>query len=341
MVLVPAHNEEGQIAATIESLLGQTHRPHRIVIAVDNSTDETLTIAQQYPVTVMETLGNTARKAGALNQAWWRHARDADYVLTMDADTVLVPTALEGLVEALSADPDRGAVCARYWAKDSATRGLAWRLQRLEYARYDDGRDLRRWKVQVVSGAASLYRADVLREVSTRVRGGLPWDSKSLIEDYALTLDIKTLGHTVGAAPGAHVLTDTPATFGQLWRQRLRWGRGGVDECRKRGWTPATRRDILAYFLFGASSLLRLLWVAYVIALIYLGLGLAMSLIGLIPLVVMWVDRVTSAWRVPGRAWEDVLLSALLIVEDVYGVFLECCTAVAVVGSFRSTSQDW
>ncbi|WP_353951788.1 glycosyltransferase family 2 protein [Knoellia sp. S7-12] len=346
VAFVPAHNEADQIQSTIASLQSQTRPPELIVVAADNCTDQTVTIAQGQGVVVFETVDNTARKAGALNQAWQRHAHGSTHILTMDADTSLTPDAIENMLHAFAFRTRRarrgrplGAACARYWAKDG--EGLAWRLQRLEYARYDDSREMRGWAVQVASGAATLYRSDALDEVVAEFGREVPWDCESLIEDYALTLDLKTAGYAVSAAPGAQVLTDTPATFGELWQQRLRWGRGGIDECRKRGWIPETRRDIAAYGLFGVSSFMRLLWIVYVIALFKLGMGLTFSLIGMIPLLLMWLDRVSSAWRVPGRTWQDITLSATMLVEDFYGLFLEACTATALLHSIRRTSQAW
>lgn len=339
VVLVPAHNEADQIAATIESLLGQTRKPDLVVVVADNCTDDTVEIARRYPVTVMETVDNSHRKSGAMNQGWARYCRYWDYVLTMDADTTLQPDTIEALLDRLTEDPELGAVCARYWAKEAT--GLAWRLQRLEYARYDDTREIRNWRVQVASGAATIYRGPVLAKVVRWTGRPAPWDDTSLIEDYGLTLDIKTLGYRVSAAAGAEVLTDTPATFRELWRQRLRWGRGGIDEVRKRGWTAATRRDIAAYWLFAFGGFMRVVWLAYFAGLLLLDIDLKFSLLGLVPLGIMWIDRVTSAWRVPGRSWKDIGITAVLVVEDLYGFFLEMCTATSAINSLRSRRQAW
>ncbi|WP_082221027.1 glycosyltransferase [Luteipulveratus halotolerans] len=339
VAIVPAHNEAEQIGETIRSLLNQSVPPTRVVVVGDNCTDDTVAIARRYPVTVMETVDNTFRKSGAMNQAWQRYGRDAEFVLTMDADTTLQSDTVEQMLAAILGGRSLGAVCARYAAKDSS--GLVWRLQRLEYARYDDNRELRGWTVQVSSGAASMYRGQALLRAVEMTKRPVPWDNSSLIEDYGLTLDLKTLGYKVRAADGAQVRTDTPATFRELWNQRLRWGRGGIDECRKRGWTPATRRDIAAYWMFGVGMLLRIVWLLYLVALIVLALGFSISLIGCIPLAIMWIDRVTSMWRVPQRTLRDVLLAAVMLIEDAYGMFLEVCTAVCVIKSLRAAQQSW
>jgi cellulose synthase/poly-beta-1,6-N-acetylglucosamine synthase-like glycosyltransferase len=69
-VLVPAHNEGEQILATLEGLRNQTVAPTRTVVVADNCSDDTVALARAAGAEVFETTGNTAKKAGALNQAW-------------------------------------------------------------------------------------------------------------------------------------------------------------------------------------------------------------------------------------------------------------------------------
>lgn len=339
IALVPAYNEEAGIAQTIESLLNQTRRPDLVVVVANNCTDRTVEIARTYPVQVVDMWRNPDKKAGAMNFAWEQYAAGHDFVFTMDADTELAPDAIEHLVADLEADRGLGAVCARYWAKPG--EGLVWRLQRLEYARFDDTRDLRGWKVQVASGAAVMYRNEALRQVCRDLGRSTPWDGTSLIEDYALTLDLKTVGWRVAASSTAHVHTDTPATFSELWHQRLRWCRGGIDEVRKRGWTPATRRDIGAYGFFGFSTLMRVLFVVFLVLLLVNDGSWRFALVGLIPLAVMFLERVTSFMRLSGKSWRDWSVVVVVLVEDAYGLFLEACTFKAIYNSLRTRRQAW
>ena len=91
-VLIPAHNEAAAIAATLTSLLSQSHRPERVVVVADNCTDETADIARRMGVEVFETKDNKHKKAGALNQAMGEllpGQGDNDLVMVMDADTTL------------------------------------------------------------------------------------------------------------------------------------------------------------------------------------------------------------------------------------------------------------
>ena len=98
-VVVPAHNEEDTIARTITALLKQTRRPDRIVIVADNCTDRTVEIARSFGqrVTVVETVGNKHRKVGALTLGWQQYVSQGyDYMLGVDADTVLSPELARG-----------------------------------------------------------------------------------------------------------------------------------------------------------------------------------------------------------------------------------------------------
>src|SRR4051812_47843466 len=116
VVVVPAHNEQDSIGRTIEALLAQTRRPDRIIVVADNCTDKTVQIAKRFGrrVTVVETVGNKDRKVGALATAWREYvAYGYDYMLGVDADTVLAPHTLEDLERELETNPKVGGVMAR------------------------------------------------------------------------------------------------------------------------------------------------------------------------------------------------------------------------------------
>src|SRR5258708_2553979 len=91
-VFIPAHNEAASIGATLRSLQRQTRLPTQIVVVCDNCTDDTAAIAARHGAFVFNTVGNKAKKAGALNQALTRmlpSLRGDDLVLVMDADSLL------------------------------------------------------------------------------------------------------------------------------------------------------------------------------------------------------------------------------------------------------------
>ena len=65
---MPAHDEEAVLGRTLDSLASQTRRPDRVLVIADNCTDGTVDVARAHGVEVVETVGNTEKKAGALNQ---------------------------------------------------------------------------------------------------------------------------------------------------------------------------------------------------------------------------------------------------------------------------------
>lgn len=347
VVLVPAYCEEAQLAATLDSLLIQDSPIHKIVVIPNTSTgsieDRTAIIGREYSrahpqIEVHELTFNKHKKSGAMNYGWlW--CNDADFVFTMDADTILFADTISGMLAEFD-DPEVGATCARYWAK--AGRGMAWELQRIEYARYDDARELRNWKVTVASGAAVMYRKDALDLLLKKTGQPFPWDNNSLIEDYCLTLDIREMGWKVVAARGAHVLTDTPQNFRDLWDQRQRWGRGGFEEVRKRGFRKFLLYDITGYGVFATNILLRLMCSIYFMLLMIVSDAFTFTLIGMIPLIVVWLSRVTSYLRLNGKTIKDAALVGCVLIEDLYGLFLEICTAISIARSIRtSTPRVW
>ena len=136
-VLVPAHNEALTIAATLESLRRQTRPPDRVVVVADNCSDDTADLARAHGADVFTTVGNTEKKAGALNQALSDMFGDIsarDVVMVMDADSVIVPEFLETAMGRLETDPDLIAVGGVFYGEDGS--GLVGQLQRNEYTRY-------------------------------------------------------------------------------------------------------------------------------------------------------------------------------------------------------------
>ena len=62
-----------------------------MIVVADNCTDDTTVIARQHKAEVINSIDNSHKKAGALNQALHANVRgridDNDVVMVMDADT--------------------------------------------------------------------------------------------------------------------------------------------------------------------------------------------------------------------------------------------------------------
>jgi poly-beta-1,6-N-acetyl-D-glucosamine synthase len=328
VALIAAHNEEDQIADTLASLRAQTRPPDRVIVMADNCTDATVEIAQECGVEVVETRDNRARKAGALNQGIALLAGDGfDYLLQLDADTELTPGFLEAALTELESDDDLGGVCARFFPK--VRSGLLGALQRLEYARYDHSRMRRGGRVSVLSGTAAVLRLAALNE--------RPWCETSLVEDYVLTLDLRRRGWEVRAGANMIAYTDSMTSLASLWRQRIRWTRGTIEELAHEGWKPWTRTDILAHLSIAASLLVRILWLAG-ITIASLSGHLSWSPLWLLPLALTLIEGAIATKRL---RWRDRILALLLIPEELYSLLRHAWTCRAAALALAGSETSW
>ncbi|HVF19356.1 MAG TPA: glycosyltransferase [Mycobacteriales bacterium] len=344
VVLIPAHNEEEQIAAAIESVLAQTYRPAVIVVVADNCTDRTVAIAKRYPVEVMETVDNSARKAGALNQAWRRYCRDARFVVTMDADTILDPHCIERMREQMRTEHHIGGICGRPLNKVPPTgmtawNSLLWRLLALDFAAYDRTLVRRKFSTEVLGGFGSLFRNTALRDVAKK--HGEPWATDSIVEDYRLSLQLREEGWKIRVSPDARAYTDTPVTLRTLWRQRLRWSGGTFQEMVRAGWTPWTRRNWIAYcgVLFGV--ILRVLGLIAWALILVLDLPVQLSWFWALPFVVAAADRIVVVAKMRHSTWLDYLLAGLVVPMELITLVGQAWSVRSAWLVLRKRPLDW
>lgn len=249
VVLLPAHNEAATLPETLAALGRQTYQPDRVIVVADNCTDATVEIAHENGADVITTVGNTGRKAGALNQALAEilpTLRRWDFVLIADADTALSPQFLAAGIEVMVADPGIDAVGGLFYGEGGA--GLLGQFQRNEYERYQLQIRQRRGRVFVLTGTASIFRAETLADVA-QARGtllpGTPGDvyqTGVLTEDNELTLALKTLGCRMTSPRDCSVATEIMPSWRALWTQRKRWQRGALENLGSYGFTTATLR---------------------------------------------------------------------------------------------------
>ncbi|NQU37430.1 MAG: glycosyltransferase family 2 protein [Actinobacteria bacterium] len=248
-VLMPAHNEEASLPGTLQALKQQTRKPDRVIVVADNCTDRTVAIAEEMGYEAFETVDNTHKKGGALNQALKQilPTTDArDVIMIADADTRLSERFLETGIARFAADQDLSAVGGVFYGEDG--EGLIGQFQRNEYARYSLQIRSRHGRVFVLTGTASMFKAEVLLDVAA-ARGvfipgdtGNVYDTAALTEDNELTLALKSLGAPMNSPIECKVTTEIMPTWKALWTQRKRWQRGALENLAAYGFTRATIR---------------------------------------------------------------------------------------------------
>jgi poly-beta-1,6-N-acetyl-D-glucosamine synthase len=324
VVVVPAHNEEQSIAHTLRALLQQTRRPDRIVVVADNCSDKTVEIARRFGswVTVIETVGNRDRKVGALTFAWQQYvAYGYDYMLGVDADTVLSPNSLADLERELEANPKVGGVMARYtfdtdlgqtrWAR------LLIRLQRMEFAAWTIDMLHRKRNTYVLGGQATLFRVDALQEVVEAERRLGPWDPEAQVEDMELTWALTARNWETKVSSTARAYAGPMITVKSLWAQRRKWDEGMIRLLLGTKIGAATLYPWRMQLKMALNALTRAMFV------LLLATSLAVDAydwnwIWLVPPVLAVLLNVKHARKVPGRTKVDLLLAASLVAVEFY-----------------------
>lgn len=319
--VIPAHNEEVGIAQTIASLRRQTRPPQRILVAADNCTDGTVEIARALGVDVLETRGNTAKKAGALNQGLalvLAAMEPDDVVLSMDADSRLSPDFIERGLRYFEAYGKRGGISGSYVADDHPSRvGL---LQKIEYSQGLRTVHRRAGRIHVLSGAAAMFTVAALRAVAD-ARGselipGVPgqvYAETSLTEDYELTVALQRLGYDPRCARDCRVVTDIMPTWSDWRTQRLRWQRGTLETLMTYGFVAHTRKAWLVQAWTYFRSLVPLLMLAaWSYAVAFEELSLQLIWLAILPVFVL--DQLLASWTSGrrGRRYAAVLLPMMV-----------------------------
>ena len=343
--LVPAHNEEFSLPATLTALRQQTRPPNRVIVVADNCTDRTVEVAREMGFEAIESIDNTRRKGGALNQALAMllpTSDSSDVILVMDADTSLAPRFIEVGAARLEADPELTAVGGVFYGEDG--HGLIGQFQRNEYIRYSLQIRSRHGRVFVLTGTATMFRADALLDVAA-ARGvfipgetGRVYDTAALTEDNELTLALKSLGATMTSPSECLVTTEIMPTWRNLWVQRQRWQRGALENLSAYGITRATIRYWGQQVGIGygtvALNLALLLMLITVLAMdqwIWFTFWLIIGAIFV-------AERVITAWR---GGWKARLLAVLLFPELAYDVFLQVVFVKCLVDITRARRTTW
>jgi len=340
VVLIPAHQEEGSITATIESMLAQTMVPDQIIVILNNCPDNTPAEAQAaaegHPeVIVIEALNNKHRKASALNLAWRTYCQDAWMVIGVDGDTVLPPNAVADWAAEMDADPELGGSSSKFTMEGP---GMLTRLQRAEFSRWS-ATSIRRGETSVLAGTGCAVRGDALTAVAARQDREGPWVYTSAVEDFEMTYRIRQLGYYCHVSATVPAYTDSMKTVKALWGQRMKWQVGTCQDLLKFGINKLTMRDWCQQVMGVFAALLRVTWIV---------LWIVEGALGLLRPTWLWVAipgcfiaaEVAHSFKIPGRDWKDVVMSGLLVPNEIFaylraGWFLTAWFQVLIVRKER------
>lgn len=229
-VIIAAYNEERVIASTLTHLIESNYpAPLELIIVDDGSQDQTTAIVENFitqnnltPHRAISLIRQSNRgKAAALNCAI--EAAQYEFIVTLDADTMVTPEALQELILPFS-DPTIGGVSGHI--RVGNPHQWLGRFQEIEYEfAFEVNRraqDLLNC-ITVLPGALSALRTTALRQVG-------PLQTETLAEDTDLTLQLHRLGWKMTYAPLSLADTEAPNSIKALLSQRFRWA-FGILQC--------------------------------------------------------------------------------------------------------------
>ena len=240
-IIVPCYNEESSIGDTIKKLLNSDYPGLKKIIIVDDcSKDNSYNVIREYAkkysrVMALRTPKNTGNAAGAKN--YGARFVKTELIGFSDADSFPDREAM-GKMAGYFNDIKVGAVTSAVFIRNRNT--FLGKIQTVEYIVLAWTRKLLDFidSVYVTNGPLSIYRKSVFDEVKG-------FDEKSITEDIEITWNMLSRGYKTKMCLAAFVETQAPSKFWAWWRQRERWGMGGIDTLFK------YRRDFLKKGMFG------------------------------------------------------------------------------------------
>lgn len=224
-IIVPCHNEGGNVGETVEFLLQQDYPDFEVIAVNDGSTDDTLSIllevASRHPRVRVINLRANQGKAVAMRTAAL-YAKN-EYLIFIDGDAMLAPTASRWIMRHFLSGPRVAAVTGNPRIRTrstllgkiqvgefSAIIGLIKRAQRI-YGR-----------IFTVSGVVTGFRKSALHRVGY-------WSEDIVTDDIDISWKLQLDHWDIRFEPNALCWILMPETFRGLWRQRLRWAQGGAE----------------------------------------------------------------------------------------------------------------
>ncbi len=226
-VLVPAYNEEKSIISTLTSLL-QLNYPQKkleIIIINDGSKDGTRPLVEQFiqvhqEITITLINQENKGKGSALN-AGLAQAK-GEFFACLDADSFVSSNAINEMLPYFEADPQVAAVCPLLKVKDP--KSILQKVQWVEYMvnMFYKHLNAKLDCIHVTPGPFSVYRTSIVKDL-----GG--YDEHNLTEDLELAIRLQKHHYKIVQTFDTSVETIAPNAWKKLFRQRIRWYKGSVE----------------------------------------------------------------------------------------------------------------
>lgn len=222
-IVIPAHDEEAGIAATLEDLQPQARPQDRIVVVADNCSDRTAELAEQAGADVLVRENRELRGKGYALQHALDHLKSEppSTVLFTDADCLHSA----GLVQRVAAAAEASGAPAQalYLMGANPDAPPARKVSAFAWLLMNKVRAEGLWalaKTVKLTGAGAAFPWAIAEK--------LQLGSGEIVEDLGLTLTLAEKGTRVGFVPDALVSSTFPDAEAAATVQRARWEHGSM-----------------------------------------------------------------------------------------------------------------
>ena len=223
-VIVPCWNEENTIAKTVESLLALNYPKDKLQIFLidDGSTDSTWEVLKKYKdiSNIKVFTKENGGKHTALNFGLER--LETPYIACLDADSVAHPDALNRLMSYFEKDETVMAVAPSIIVVND--KNIIQNAQSAEYymAVYTKKMLGFLGAIHVTPGPLTVFKKKVFEDLG-------PYRHAHNTEDMEIAYRMQINGYKIEQCNDAFVYTNTPQTAVKLYKQRLRWIYGFIN----------------------------------------------------------------------------------------------------------------
>ena len=308
-VLVPAHNEQAVIQATLHNLLAQLRPGDRLLVVADNCSDDTAQLARQAGAEVVERFHEFHRGKGFALDFGVRHlaSKPPEVLVIVDADCALEPGSLEALAQTTMTH--QRPVQALYLMHAPAVATLKHRIAEWAWRVKNQVRPLgwhrMGWPCQLM-GTGMAFPWPMAERMALA--------NGHLVEDMKLGADLALAGSPPLFCPQARVTSEFPTTPAAQHSQRKRWEHGHLSMLFGLGprvlWqglkrfhmpTVAMALDLLVPPVALLGLLLAGLWLASVGLAVWSGTTVVGPLVAATVLVLLFKLALWRAWWIWGR----------------------------------------
>ena len=242
--LLACYNESETVQDTLSSVLSLEYPEKEIIIINDGSSDNTAEIIYEFKKNhdfKFVDLEVNRGKANALNEGIKQASYE--YVMCLDADTVIDDDAPFYMIEDFKKNPKLGAVTGNPRIRNKSS--ILGKIQTIEYASIIGC--IKRSQslagaINTISGVFTLFKKSALKDVGY-------WDTDMITEDIAVSWKLHLFDYEIKYEPRALCWMLVPETIGGLWKQRVRWAQGGHEVLLRDFWSTIKTKKLSLYIL--------------------------------------------------------------------------------------------